>query len=55
MDKFGPKNQNCQFKSKFGANLNMQNSVAVFILFVLDWKYPFWANLERKIEIVSLS
>ena len=30
--KFGPENQNCQFKLKFGTktNLNMQNSVVLF-------------------------
>ena len=40
LDKFGRKNQNCQFKLKFGASTdsNMHNSMAVFILFVLDWK-----------------
>ena len=27
----------------------------VFILSALDWKYPVWANLVRKIKIVSLS
>ena len=26
-----------------------------FILSALDWKYLFWANLDQKIKIVSLS
>ena len=29
--------------------------MVVFILIVLDWKYPFWTNLVQKIEIVSLN
>ena len=33
----------------------MQNSMVVFTFSVLDWKYPFWANLVQKIKIVSLS
>ena len=33
----------------------MQDSTVVFILFVLDWKYPFWTNLVQKIKIVSFS
>ena len=50
------KNQNCQFKLKFGTynNSNMQNPVA-FLFSVLDGKHPFWANLVQKIKIVSLS
>ena len=37
-------------------DLNMQNSMAVFISFYLDWKYPFGANLGQiyKIKIDSL-
>ena len=56
LGKFGPKNQNCQFKLKFGTktNLNMQNLVVLFTFSVFDWKYPFWANLVQKIKIVSL-
>ena len=40
LGKFGQKYQNCQFKLKFGTetNSNVQNSMVVFILFVLDWK-----------------
>ena len=43
LGKFGPKNQNCQFKLKFGTktNSNMQNSMALFTFSVLDRKYPF--------------
>ena len=33
----------------------MQNSMVIFILFVLDWKYHFWTNMVQKIKIVSLS
>ena len=33
----------------------MPNSIAVFILFVLDWKYSFWGNLVQNIKIVSCS
>ena len=28
----------------------MQNSVVVFILLTLDWKFPFWANLVKKTQ-----
>ena len=57
LGKFGPKNQNCHFKLKFGtySNSNMQNSMVMFILSVFDWKYPFWANLVQKVKIISLS
>ena len=55
--KFGPKNQNCQFKLNIGTktNSNMQNSIALFTFSVLDWKHPFRANLVQKIKVVSLS
>ena len=55
--KFGPKNQNCQFKLKFGTktNLNMQNSMVVFTFAVLHQRYPFRANLFQIIKIVCLS
>ena len=57
LGKFGPKNQNCQFQLKFGTqtNSNMQNSMALLTLSVLDWKHPFWVNLFQEIKIVSLS
>ena len=47
LGKFGPKNQNCQFKLKFGTqtNLNMQDSVIMFVFFVFDQKYPFMRKL----------
>ena len=56
LNKFGPKNQNCQFKVKFDIqpNSNMQNSVVVFTFFVFDRKYPVWANLVQNVRIVSL-
>ena len=51
------KNQNSQFKLKFGAftNSNMQNWMALFTFTVLDRKHSFWANLVQKNKIVSLS
>ena len=46
LDKFDPKNQNCQFKFKFGSwtNSNMQNSMVVFTFSVLPRKYSFWVK-----------
>ena len=40
LGKLGPKNQNCQFKLKFGTktNSNMQNSIAMFTFSVFDWE-----------------
>ena len=57
LGKFGPKNQNCHFKLKFGTytNSNMQNSMVMFSFSVFDRKYPFWANLVQKVKIVSWS
>ena len=57
LGKFGPKNQNCQFKLKFGTYTisNMQNSLVVFIFSVLYGKHSFWADLVQKIKIVNLS
>ena len=54
---FCSKNKDCQFKLKFGTqnNWNMQNSLAMYTLSVLDQKYPFWANFVQKVKIVSLS
>ena len=54
---FSPKNQNRQFRLKFGtyANSNMQNSMVMFTPSVFDRKYPFWTNLVQKVKIVSLS
>ena len=57
LGKFGPKTQNCQFKLTFGTwtNSKMQNSMAMFIFYILDRKYSFWKNLVQKVEIASLS
>ena len=57
LGKFGPKNENCQFKLKFGTktNLNKQNSMVVFTFSVLDWKHPLWTNSFQKIRIASLN
>ena len=37
LGQFGPKNQNCKIKLKFGAwtNSNMKNSMVIFIFFLL--------------------
>ena len=42
---------------KFGTktNSNMQNSMVMFTFLVCDWKYPFEANLVKKIKIVSFN
>ena len=55
--KLGPKNQNCQFKLKFGTftNSNMQNSIVLSTFSVLDGKHPFWATLVQKIKVASFS
>ena len=57
LEKLGPKNQNCQFKLKFGncPNSNTQNSIVMFTYSLLDRKSPFRANLVQKVKIVSLS
>ena len=57
LDKFGPKKQNCQFKLKFGTktNSNMWISMVMFSFSVSDRKYPFVANLVKKIKIFSLN
>ena len=55
LGKSSQKNQNCQFKLKFGTktNLNKRNSMMMFTFSVFDQKNPFWANLVQKIKIVS--
>ena len=55
MQIFGPKSRNCQFKVKFGtfSNSNMRYSTVMFTYFVLDQKYPFWANFVQEINTVS--
>ena len=49
------KNQNCQFKLKFGTktNLNMQNSMIMLTFPAFDHKYPSRANLVQKFKIVQ--
>ena len=51
-----PKKQNCLFKIKLGiyTNLNMLNLMVMFTFSVLDWKYPFWANLVENTKTVCL-
>ena len=41
MSKFGPKNQNCQFKLKFGtkANSNLKNSMVLCTFSVFDLQF----------------
>ena len=58
LGKFGPKNQNSHFELKFGTmnNLNMRNSMAMLIFFVLDWKYSFLGQIwSKKSKLVILS
>ena len=55
LGKSGQKNQNCQFKLKFGTktNLNMRNSMMMFTFSVFEHKYLSWVNLVQKFKIVS--
>ena len=46
LGKSGPKYQSCQSKVKLGT---------LFTCPVFRWKYPFWADLVKKIKIVNLS
>ena len=50
LGKFGRKNQNCQFKLKFGTktNLNMKNSMVMFVFSIFYWKYPFLEEICSK-------
>ena len=52
LSKFGPKNENCYFKSKFGTqtNLNMQNSMEVLTFSIFDRKDLFEINVVLKLE-----
>ena len=52
-DKFGRKNSNCQFKLKIGTNTNldMKNSVVMFIFCVFQRKYSFLGNLLQKSKL----
>ena len=42
--------QNCLFEIKIGIqiDLNMLNSMVIFIFFVLEEKHSFWAKLGKK-------
>ena len=53
LDKFHPKNQNFQFRVKFGTknNSNMYNSMVVFTFSVFDQNFPFRASLFWKFKI----
>ena len=50
LDKFDPKNQNCQFKLKFGTqtNSNMQNSMVVFIFLCFRPETHFLGKVGSK-------
>ena len=50
LGKFGPKSQNCQFEWKFDtyANVNMQDSMMVFIFSIFDQKFLFWGKFAPK-------
>ena len=54
---FGTKNQNCQFKMKFGTwtNSNMHNSMVMLNFSVFNQKYPFWATFGSEKKLFSLS
>ena len=52
--KLGPKNQNCQFKLKFGRLIRIcriQWWFFQFIFSALGRKHPFWVNLIQKIKL----
>ena len=51
LGKFGPKNQNCQFRLKFGTEF-MQNSIRMFTVLGFGPKYLFWAYLMQKFKFV---
>ena len=55
LGKSAQKNQNCQFKVKFcsNANVNMQNSMVMFLVSAFEHKYLSWANLVQKFTIVE--
>ena len=50
------KNQNCQFKLKFGTkiNLNMRDSMMMSTFSVFDWKYLFWQIWSKKSKLSEL-
>ena len=49
LGKFGPKDEDCQFKLKFSTqnNSNKQNSLMVFTFSIFEWKYPIWASVVQ--------
>ena len=51
--KSGAKNQNCQFRLKFGTkpNSNVWNSVTMFTFCVFYHKCPFWVNLVQNSKL----
>ena len=53
LSKSGQKNQNCQFKRKFGSktNLNMRNSMMMFTFLVIDCKYLFGQIWSKKLKL----
>ena len=57
LGKIGLENPSCLFEVKLDTktNSNIQNSIVVFTFSVFDRKYPFWANLVKKVKIFSLS
>ena len=44
-----------QSENWYLTNSNMQNSIAVIIASVLDWKYPFWVSAVQKMKTASFS
>ena len=53
LDKFHPKNKNCQFKAKFGtqSNSNIRNSMVLLTFLIFDRKCSFfWERLGSKNE-----
>ena len=43
-----------QIKFCIKINLNVLNLMVMLTLSVLEWKYPFWANLLQKIQFACL-
>ena len=52
LSKFGPKNQNLQFKLRFGTqpNSTRRNSMVIFTFSVVDRKHPFFGESVPKIQ-----
>ena len=55
LGKFGWKSQDRQFEVKYGIriNSNMQNSMILLTVSILDQTHLFWANLVQTIKIVK--